>query len=496
MRDAQAANVESAGDRLVSRRAVLKTAGYGALALSGIGALSTPAQAAGSTARIAIVGAGIAGLNAALKLQDLGLASAVYEASDRIGGRIYTVSDAVAPGITSEIGGEFIDSDHREMIHLAQRFGLGLLDLKTKLNETFYFGGQFRSHQEIVEAFRPLARRIAADQEAVEYESYQSYNSRAAKLDLTPLTVYLREIGAKGWLYELLDVAYATEYGRETWQQSALNLVFLIGTDLQDGFKEFGESDQRFKIDGGNAQLVTRMAAALQQPVQTGTALAAIDRTGLAYRLTFHQPNAQSLVVEADYVLLTLPLTLLREVDLRVPLSRPQQKAISKVPYGTNAKLILGFDRRYWYDQGASGLFFSDLPIQSGWDSSQGQPGQAGALTLFLGGHRGLALAEGTAHTQRDRALPSVDAVFSGARNHATGKVLRFNWPTYHWTKGSYTCFGPGDYIAYGGVFDKPAEQVYFAGEHCSIDYQGYMEGGAVTGHKAAKAIARALKVL
>src|SRR5713226_9321943 len=63
-------------------------------------------------AQIAIVGAGIAGLNAALTLQDAGLSCTIYEASNRIGGRMHSDAMTWADGMVSEWCGEFIDADH------------------------------------------------------------------------------------------------------------------------------------------------------------------------------------------------------------------------------------------------------------------------------------------------------------------------------------------------------------------------------------------------
>lgn len=70
--------------------------------------------------------------------------------------------------------------------------------------------------------------------------------------------------------------------------------------------------------------------------------------------------------MDADFVLLTLPFTLLRQVDLRMPLPPVKRRAIQQLGYGTNAKLILGFQSRYWRNAGYFGDFFCDEWFQSG----------------------------------------------------------------------------------------------------------------------------------
>src|SRR5205085_10491961 len=82
-----------------------------------------------SQARIVIIGAGIAGLNAALTLQDAGLSCSIYEASNHIGGRMHSDTTTWADGMVSEWCGEFIDSDHHTILHLIERFGLKTVDL-------------------------------------------------------------------------------------------------------------------------------------------------------------------------------------------------------------------------------------------------------------------------------------------------------------------------------------------------------------------------------
>src|ERR1700692_3114973 len=79
--------------------------------------------------RIAIVGAGIAGLSAALTLQDAGLSCSIYEASNRIGGRMHSDATTWADGMVSEWCGEFIDSNHETLHRLIKRFGLKTSDL-------------------------------------------------------------------------------------------------------------------------------------------------------------------------------------------------------------------------------------------------------------------------------------------------------------------------------------------------------------------------------
>src|SRR5215470_13714069 len=111
--------------------------------------------------RIAIAGAGIAGLNAALTLQDAGLSCSIYEASDRIGGRMHSDSTTWEDGMVSEWCGEFIDSNHTTLHHLIKRFGLNTIGLgRRRLDQSqsiVYFFNRYYGAEELARDFQALA---------------------------------------------------------------------------------------------------------------------------------------------------------------------------------------------------------------------------------------------------------------------------------------------------------------------------------------------------
>ena len=112
----------------ITRRQFLATTGKASLFTLAAGASFITACTTANKPTIAIVGAGIAGLNAAYTLKRAGFIAQVYEASDRTGGRIITATDLMGKGLTTEMGGEIIDSTHADMLLLAQTFNLPLLD--------------------------------------------------------------------------------------------------------------------------------------------------------------------------------------------------------------------------------------------------------------------------------------------------------------------------------------------------------------------------------
>lgn len=453
------------------------------------------AQTSGGGARIAIVGGGMAGLNAAYKLQKAGLKAKIFEGSDRTGGRMFTASNLLGEGITTELGGEFIDSTHEEMLNLMDEFKLERLDTFAPENdslkkETYFINGRHYTHEQAARAFVPLAKKIFEDYDALEDVDYDTEGG-GTKFDKMSIAQYLDGIGATGWMRELLDVAYVTEYGLDAGEQSSLNFTFLIGTgDIEnpEAFDLLGESDERYKVKGGNQQVVDELAKRLESQIQRRHRLESVKSKGTAFTLTF---QADSGVVEedADIVVFAIPFTMMRDVKLDVPLSPLKKKAIQELGYGANAKVLVGFKSRHWQSLGYSGATYTDEPFQLAWDNSFMQPGMVGGLTLYSGGKPAIDVGQGTAEEVAKRLMAGVERAYPGVTKERNGKVSRFHWPSFPWTKSSYACYKPGQWTTIAGSEGLPEGNLFFAGEHCSYDFQGYMNGAAQSGADAAKAI-------
>ncbi|MEO7676866.1 MAG: FAD-dependent oxidoreductase, partial [Verrucomicrobiota bacterium] len=276
-------------------------------------------------------------------------------------------------------------------------------------------------------------------------------------------------------------------------EQSSINMLFLISTDLsKNSLDLLGESDERYKIKGGNQLVTDELTKRLAGQIQYEQRLVAIKPRGKGFTLTFDGPGAKE--VEADFAIVTIPFTMLREVDIQVDLPASKKKAISELGYGNNAKLMLGFTKRIWRDLGYGGNVYSDEPFQLAWDNSRLQGGTAGGLTLYSGGKAALEVGGGTPKEQAIRLQPGAEKVCPGLKKEFNGNAERFHWPTYPFTKASYACYRPGQWTTIAGAEIKPVGNLFFAGEHCSADFQGFMNGGAQTGKDAAKSVVKALR--
>ncbi|HEX4526529.1 MAG TPA: FAD-dependent oxidoreductase [Gaiellaceae bacterium] len=487
-----------------TRGNLLKGAG---VALAGATMFARPAWARSarplSSSRIMVVGAGLAGLTAAYRLQQAGYAAQIYEASNRIGGRCWTGRGDFADGQIYEHGGELIDNDHIQIKQLAQELGLNLDDLQqAETNGTEQLGYFFNkpyTFAQMTDDLKTIWQQIHSDVTAAGYPTlYNSYTTRGQQLDQMSLYQWIENYvpgGHGSTLGQMLDVAYNIEYGAETTVQSSLNMLYLLGFIGPGQFRTFGKSNEKYHVNGGNDQIPTILAQKLNSQIQVSTPLTAIKlNTDGTYTLSFGNGSG-SFTKVADQVVLALPFSLLRSVNFsKAGFNQVKTWAINELGMGTNAKVHVQFNTRFWRDQGCTGETYTDLGYQNTWEATRAQPGRSGILVWYTGGNPGVAVGSGTPQAQAATFLSQIDHVLPGASTQWNGKVTRDWWTGYQWTKGSYSYWKAGQYTRFSGAEKEASGNCHFAGEHTSQDFQGYLQGGVETGERAAGEILAALK--
>jgi len=502
----------------LSRRDFLKAGGatVGAAALSGpLGALAAAAARAAGTSRIAIVGGGIAGLNAALTLQDAGIATTVYEASPRVGGRMHSDTTSWLNGQTSEHCGELVDTKHKTIQSLAQRFNIPKVDLlaaePNHSTETdFFFGGYYTTAQANAD-FNPVWTAVKEDLNSAPFPTlYNSFTPAGQALDNLSLYKWIETRvpgGHTSRMGQLLDVAYNIEYGNVTGEQSSLNMVYLLGFQpIPGNFRIFGASDERYHLQGGNERLPQAIAAALAPgTVQLNTAMTAIaTNSDGTFTLTLNGPTGKFTKI-VDRVVMSIPFSVLRGLDFsQARFDTLKQTAITQLGYGKNCKLQLQFDSRYWNQSGpwgiGNGLTYSDTGYQNTWEVTRAQDGTTGILVDYTGGGVPLASFSGDPTNPSQVAkfantfLAQIEPVFPGISKHWNGRATLDVPLTNPFLLGSYSYWKVGQYTSFSGYEgarqpDPKTGKCHFAGEHCSTNFQGFMEGGAEEGARAANEI-------
>jgi monoamine oxidase len=486
-----------------TRREAIKRAGAATAGL----ALARPwlplAQAA-TAPRIAVVGGGLAGLIAAYRLKQAGYGAQVFEASDRTGGRCWTIRGAFADGQIAEHGGELIDTGHTEMRQLVQELGLDTDDLlqgEVNGTEDFYrFDGQDYSFDQATADLKAIWQQIHSDVSAASYPTlYTSSTQRGRELDAMSIADYIARYvpgGAGSKLGQLLDVAYNIEYGAETSDQSSLNMLYLLGYSGQGNLRIFGPSNEKFHVRGGNDQVPARLTQALAGQVTLGSELVAIRRNGDGtYALTFKQ-SGRSKSVTADQVVLALPFSIMRSsVDWsQAGFAAPKARAIREQGMGTNSKLHVQFRDRHWVGLGNNGNTYADTGYQNTWEVTRAQPGGSGILVDYTGGTIGASFGSGTPVSRAQQFLAQIEPVLPGISAKFNGRATIDFWSAYPWTKGSYSYWKVGQYQAFAGAERERSGNCHFAGEHTSVDFQGYLNGGVESGERAASEILADLK--
>jgi monoamine oxidase len=497
-----------------TRREFLSGAAVAAAGVALAGPLRGVALAAGGPKpqpRVAIVGAGVAGLVAALTLADEKTSCTLYEATGRVGGRMDSDRTSWAAGQVSERGGELIDTGHKLIRDLARRFKLPLDDLRADepvgSTRTFFFDDAYYSEDEAVADFRAVYDALSTDLKAAGYPTrYDSFTSAGQALDAMSVRAWIESRvpgGLASKMGRLLDVAYEIEYGRPTSEQSALNIVYLLAYQPKPlEFAEFGVSDERFHVRGGNDRIPAAIADALPDgTIVTGHALTRVVQTGDGgFALTFDTAHG-AVEVAADVVVLAIPFSVLRTVDLSgAGFSQRKHKAIAELGYGTNAKLNVQFASRPWRHSGpygiSNGTSYADTGYQSTWEVSRAQPGAPGIVVDYVGGGVGTALSQnGPADVPGAAAtfLSQIEPVWPGVSATWNGRATLSAPVNDPYRRGSYACYLVGQIVAFGGVEGEAEGRCLFAGEHTSQDFQGFMEGAATEGRRAGRDVLRVL---
>jgi monoamine oxidase len=493
------------------RRKFLKMgalAGSAAIATTAI-PLIRAAEGRANPPKIAIVGGGIAGLNAAYQLNKVGLEATVYEAKSQVGGRIRSVTGVAGAELVTDLGGSFINSNHADMLALVKEFNLSLFKRAEATEkspfpaEGYFFEDKLYSELEVAEKLRPIAHQIVKDADLLE----QNYEKYAPIFDRLSVAQYLEQHEDKitePFVQALLESALRAEYGAEPESSSTLQLLFILTTVENNEVTIVGGSDEAYVVQDGSGKVIESLAAVFPDRIKTKMRLQKIMPNGDGYRLLFSDRPT----VEADYVILAVPVSVLRQLDFQVKLKPKFKRLMQEVNLGKNDKVIAGFENRVWLQKdGFTETVWSDLGFSQAWDETQRQyERQNAALTFFLGGKEVTENQTKSSAILKEDLLESFEEIIPDANSSATGKLVRTNWSRDPLIKGGYTNFLPGQYTEFSefryieSEIPQERQQVafgnlVFAGEHFSDEFYGYMNGGAQTGRLAAQVVAAKIGV-
>jgi monoamine oxidase len=474
--------------------------------------------------RVVIVGGGMAGLCCAWRLwEHRGIAATIYEWDDRLGGRVQTLRGYFAHAQSAEQHGEFISSEHTATRQLAKRFGLGLENTwadPTGVKDTYWFSGQRYTQKDLNRDWQDFGWKLFRDAvRKAPHANYQHSSRTAHAWDHMSVSEWIETYvpgGLTGAFGRLCLSDVIDEYGGPPENQSALNLLYILGYNASapDGYQSptvplLAGSDERWHVVGGNDQLVTALASRLPDgSTQLGYRLIALAENADGSITCTFMAASSTVEVVADHVVLTLPFSTLRNVDLSgVRLSPRKRTAIASLALGNNAKIQIQVAGRPWIHQGLDGNVLTDAAFDGGWDGTsyqnRGRPSPVEIFVALPGGADGAELAQKYGLTVGNPQGPApaalvadtlaqLEPIFPGV----TGAWRR--GPRLAWVNdgnidrrllGAWSQYNTGQYTGFSGIEGRREGNIHFAGEHTDVAYQGFIEGAVRSGLRVAHEI-------
>lgn len=459
------------------RRAIQMLGSAGALASLPVSL--TSCSRPGPDAQVIVIGAGLAGLNAALLLEQQGVDVLVLEGNDRIGGRVHTHRDG--SGYVDTGGSELSIKSYARVMDMVRRLEIPMLPWAgAGIKFAYHVNGQTvnapdwatSDANKLVGPARnapPLFMSgMLLPRPAPLAHTGEWLEATAGEYDI-PFGEFLRDQGADPEMLRLIA---------SNLEADGLDNVSLLWRLRAQKFNESsgGLGDLR-NLDGGMGRVTDGMAGLLKREVQMNTRVVAIgsDKDGAQIK------DISGKTWRAQFVVCTIPLPLLRRVELSPALSGRQAAALAKTPYGNHTDVFLKIKEPFWEEDGLPSSLWTDTSL-----------GTVLHMTWGEIGHLWIAI-NGPANTRwrsmsDDQVMQGIMAELAKIRPSTVGRVEPWivkNWSSNAWTGGHLAYMGPGQITEFGGALAQPHGRVYFAGEHTSQMALG-MEGAMESGERAA----------
>jgi monoamine oxidase len=242
-----------------------------------------------------------------------------------------------------------------------------------------------------------------------------------------------------------------------------------------------------YRVVGGADRIAAALAEPLSDRLKLSTELVAISQRGARVRATLrHRRQAHQFT--CDYLVCTLPAPILRRVPITPALPAQQHDAIATLKYGRATKSLLQFSSRFWRVPRKPSAYGSALPFGAVWDGNEEQRGKPAILALLAGGGAsdwtiGLVGREGAAGLAKHLA-------WLGSSRAQLLHAHHVSWELDPFARGGYAFFDPSFPPARRSWLAQPSGRLFFAGEHTSLRWQGYMTGAVESGRRAAAEVA------
>jgi monoamine oxidase len=493
--------------RGITRRRLIGGAAVGAAAaaLPGAERAATAEAVTTSSADVAVVGAGLAGLTAARRLVQAGRSVILLEARDRVGGRV--LSESLGGSDYAELGGTFQGPTQDRIKALATEVGIALFPTYNTGNNVFWANGRRLEYPNNTPAGTAppdpvVAGDIASavvqlDQMALEVPVDSPWTApHAEEWDRQTLDTWLRE-HTTGSDEFMAVTAAATEaiFGCEPRELSLLYTLFYIASSgneqnpgtFERNFNTTGGAQMR-RFAGGAYRVPLRVAAQLGSRVVLNAPVRSIAQSSSGVTVV---SDAQT--VTAQRVIVAIPPTLTSRIEYSPALPALRDQLTQHMPNGTLMKFEAVYPTPFWRAKGLNGQAVSENgPVKVTFDATP-LDGSPGIMMGFVGGHDARVWEDRPANELRDAALQNL-ANYFGDEALSPQQVLTFNWSTEVWNRGCpVAVLAPGTLVDFGRALRTPVDRIHWAGTETSTYWNGYMDGAVRSGERAAQEVLAAL---
>jgi monoamine oxidase len=447
---------------------------------------------------VVVIGAGLAGLTTAFRLQQKGVDVHLYEARNRVGGRVFS---AQVGNSISELGGQNItDGGAAENIRrLIDEFHLELAENRFGLAHSYFDGKTLiPGHVLYKTKFDPEMLKELLSQVAQKSRNMREVlDTLLENQDPLYRTLSVRLAAYEGAAIEKLSPLYA-----ETLYHMLMGGI----CSVHQSADEDGNYVDLVSIKGGNAMLPKELARSLGDKVHLNMPLVAVSKAlDHSYELLFLDGEK----ITTDILVLAIPCSVYCDILFEKNLIPEETlESIPSVQYGTNGKILVPFSspplkRVALLNDRIVGFMNADHSVFTLYYT--GEAGRFSADTILKAYLQERPLLESGFG---DLCPPVSIPVFARDESLASYEgPVGYSWPNDPYVKGSYAYIAPGQEVLLTATQTEDEEQVktlfapigqslYFAGEHASIllYVPGTMEAACESGERTARMILNAMR--
>lgn len=393
-----------------------------------------------------------------------------------MGGRVHTIRGVFADRGHAEAGADLIEEEQTHVLELARAVGLAPIRI---LREGFGYYGPDRGGRRRVHR-KPTTFEAAARLLKPVIDDY----CRAGKDWDSAVAAAIARMSVEDWLIRsradrAMRAGLRGLRGFFLADPEDLSLIPLV-----DQFASAGPPgrDKFFRIEGGNDRLPGAVARALKGRLLLESVVRRVRQDARGVGVTFEERGARH-EIHADYLVAAIPATTLRDVVFTPALPADQARALASLRYGHATRMLLQFERPFWRKARRPRAFGTDLSIGAVWEADEEQRGRAGILSLLAGGRASQELREIVGSEGAEGVTRRLSWL---GRPAALLETWTIAWEDDPWSRGGYAYFDPSFDPALRRWLRRPAGRIVFAGEHTSIESQGYMNGAIESGLRAA----------